>query len=149
MAALTGEDVVSAMSINIRNAFSKAELKAIYKNSPQQNIQKPFAFIHQLNFEHQNQMRNSANWIHLLDVRVHPEDGQTDIQSWAREVAPKLIEALNIITISGQAVKSRSIEWKVEDDVLHFIVSYAYRVIRPTSDIPDIQSLRYGRHIKK
>ena len=148
MSALSGEDVVSAISTNIRSMFSKTELKAIYKNSPVQNIQKPYAFIHQINSEHHNLMKNRANWITMLDIRVHPDDGQTDVQSWARGVALKLIDAINIITISGQPVRARSIEWRVEDNVLHFIVSYAFRVIRIEEDIPSMENLSYGGRLK-
>ena len=148
MAVLGGEDVVSAVCINVRQRFSKEKIKAIYKNLPQQNIQKPYAFIHQINAQHENQMRNSANWTFMLDIRVHPKDNQTDVQSWAREIALNLIEAINIITVSGQAVKARSIEYKVEDEVLHFIVSYSYRVIHTEDSAPDMQNLLYGEHLK-
>lgn len=148
MAALTGEDVVSAISVNIRHRFSKQEIKAIYKNLPQQNIQKPYAFIHQISSEHKNEMRNRANWNFMLDIRVHPKDGQTDVQSWARGIALGLIEAINIITISGQAVKARDIEYRVEDGVLHFIVSYAYKVFHVEDGAPDMENLLYGERLK-
>lgn len=149
MNELTGDNVVSAIARNIRSKFAKTDIKEIYKELPQQNVQKPYAFIHQINAEHENQMRNSANWTFMLDIRVHPKDGQTDIQSWARSLAIRLIDALNIITISGQSVKSKSIEYKVEDNVLHFIVSYAYRVIRVEDNVPDMENLTYGEHLKQ
>lgn len=148
MSALGAEDVVSAVSLNVRRMFSTAELKAVYKNLPQQNIQKPYAFIHQLNAEHKNEMRNRAEWIFMLDIRVHPEDDRTDVQSWARDIALKLIEAVNIITISGQTVKSISMEYRVEDNVLHFIVSYKYKVVHVQDEVPDMQTLLYGEHLK-
>lgn len=148
MSVLSGEDVVSAVSINVRRRFSKDRIKAIYKELPQQNIQKPYAFIHQISAQHQNEMRNRANWTFMLDIRVHPQDFQTDIQSWGREIALDLIEATNIITVSGQAVKARSIEYKVQDGVLHFIVSYSYKVLRVEDDAPDMQTMLYGEHLK-
>ena len=148
MDILTGEEVVSAISKNIRSGFSKQEIKAIYKNMPQQNTQKPYAFIHQISSDHQNEMRNRANWTFMLDVRVHPDDKQTDVQSWGRQIALRLIDILNIIIISGQAVKARSIQYKVEDGVLHFIVSYAFKVIRQETPVPDMQTLLYGEHTK-
>ena len=149
MAALAGDDVVSAVSKNIRNYFSTTDIKTIYKNMPQQNIQKPYAFIHQINAEHINRIRNRADWVFMLDVRVHPQDGQTDVQSWARTIAMKLIEAINIITISDQPVKARSIEYRVEDNVLHFIVSYRYGVICVEDEIPDMQNVSYGERLKE
>lgn len=149
MSALGGDDVVSAVAKNIRMNISTADIKTIYKNLPQQNIQKPYAFIHQLNAEHINKRKNRAEWVFLLDIRVHPEDNRTDVQSWARGIAIRLIPAVNIITISDQEVKARSIEYKVEDGVLHFIVSYGYGVMYVTDDTPDMQNLSYGERLKE
>ena len=128
MAVLTGEEVVSSVAINIRAAFTTTELKAIYKDTPLQNIKKPYAFIHQINAEHQNGMRNRARWSFLVDVRVHPQDNQTDVYTWANKIATRLIDAVATITISNQAVKSRSLEWRIEDGVLHLIIGYSFGV---------------------
>lgn len=148
MAAVTEESVVSAISANIRSRFSFATIKKIYKNMPQQNIQKPYAFIHLINAEHKNEMRERATWTSMFDIRVHPEDNRTDVQSWARDIALNLIEALNFITVSNQLVKARSIEYRVEDGVLHFIVSYAFSVIHVRDEVPDMQNLDYGEKLK-
>lgn len=149
MGALTGDEVISAVSLNIRSMFSEAEMQAIYKNLPQQNIKKPYAFIHLLDANHKNEMRNRANWSFMLDVRVHPKDNETEFDTWARLVAVKLINAINVITVSEQSVKSSSIEYKPEDNVLHFIVSYAFKVVRVECAAPDMQNLTYGQHTKK
>ena len=148
MAALTGEEVVSGVATNIRANFSTAEIRAIYKDTPLQSIKKPYAFIHQVSADHTNEMRGRAEHNFMIDVRVHPEDTQTNIQTWARAVSTKMLEALNIITVSGQAVKSRGIEWKVEDNVLHVIARYAYKVIHVEAPVPDMETLLYGEHIK-
>lgn len=148
MAALTEEDIVSAISKNIRSRFSTQVIKKIYKNLPEQNIEKPYAFIHLISGEHKNEMRNRATWKHLFDIRVHPEDNRTDVQSWARDIALNLIEALNFITISNQVVKARNIEFRVEDNVLHFLVSYAYGVIHVKDDLPNMGNLVYGEKLK-
>lgn len=148
MATLTGEDVVSAVSKQVRSRFSTAEIKAIYKDLPQQNIKKPYAFIHQVNATHTNQLKNKAKWGFIIDIRVHPEDEQTNVQTWARDISVRMIEAVNIITISGQSVKSTSLEYKVEDNVLHFIVSYSYGVVRMEDDVPNMETIAYGDRIK-
>ena len=148
MAVLTGEEVVSGVARNVRAAFTTTELRAIYKDTPLQNVQKPYAFIHQIQAEHTNEMRGRAEHNFMIDVRVHPTDTQTNIQTWARAVATKLIEALNIITVDLKPVKSRGIEWKVEDDVLHVITRYSYKVIHVEDPVPDMQTLLYGENIK-
>lgn len=148
MASLTGEDVVSAVSKQVRSKFSTAEIKAIYKDLPQQNIKKPYAFIHQVNATHTNQLRNKARWGFIIDIRVHPEDEQTNVQTWARDISVRMIEAVNIITISGHSVKSTSLEYRVEDNTLHFIVSYSFGVLHIEDAAPDMETMTYGEKIK-
>lgn len=148
MAVLTGEEVVSSVATNIRAAFTTAELKVIYKDTPLQNIKKPYAFIHQINAEHQNEMRGRAEHNFMIDVRVHPEDIQTNIQTWGRAMATKMLDALNTITVSTQSVKSRVIEWRVEDNVLHVIARYAFKVIYVEQSVPDMENMIYGTGIK-
>lgn len=149
MAYLTGEDVISAVSKNIRARFSESALKKIYKNLPQQNAHKPYAFIHLINAEHKNELKSTATWTFMLDIRVHPEDERTDVQSWAREVALNLIEAINFITVDNQLVKARSVEYRVEQEVLHFMVSYSYRVIHTSGTTqPHMLSVDYGEKLK-
>ena len=148
MSVLTSEDVVSAVATNVRSQFSTSEIKAIYKDLPQQNIKKPYAFIHQVNVTHTNLLKNRARWGFIIDIRVHPEDERTDIQTWARGIALRTIEAVNKITIAGQPVKATSIEYKVESDVLHVIVSYSYGVLHVDSEAPDMQTMSYGEKIK-
>ena len=144
ISVLTGEEVISAIATNIRNSFSNDEIVAIYKELPIQNVRKPYAFLHQINAEHQNQMRGRARWDIMVDVRVHPKDGQTDVQEWARSIAIKLIDSINTINVAGKPVKSRSIEYRVESDVLHFIVGYFFRVIKAETDGPYMEDLDYG-----
>lgn len=148
MATLTGEDVVSAISKRVRSMFSQSEIKAIYKDLPQQNIKKPYAFIHQVNATHTNQLRNKGRWGFIIDVRVHPEDERTDIQTWARGISLKMLEAINIITVDGSPVKSTSLEYKVEDNVLHVIASYSYGVVHIENEAPDMQNMTYGERVK-
>lgn len=148
MATLTGEDVVSAVSRQVRATFSKDAIKAIYKDLPQQNIQKPYAFIHQVNATHTNQLRNTGMWGFIIDIRVHPKDEQTNVQTWAREIALRMIEAVNIITIDGKPVKSTSLEYKVEDNVLHVISSYSFRVVQVEDKGPNMETMTYGERVK-
>ena len=149
MSELGGDNVVSAVSLNIRRMFSTDEMKAVYKNKPQQNAKKPYTFIHQINASHENHRCNRAMWKFMLDIRVHPEDDATDVESWGRRVALKLLEAVNVIEISGQLVKGTDIEYKVENNVLHFLVSYKYRVLHIVDeDVPGMQTITYGTKVK-
>lgn len=148
MAVLTGEDVVSAVATRVRSAFSTNEIKAIYKDLPQQNLKKPYAFIHQVNATHTNLLRNRARWGFIIDIRVHPEDERTNVQTWARGIALKLVDAVNTITVDNKPVKSTSLEAKVENNVLHVIASYSYGVIRVEDEMPNMETLTYGDKVK-
>lgn len=138
---LTGDVVISAIAVNIRNAFTTAEIAKLYKDTPMQNISKPYAFLHQINADHVNGLKEKGRWTFLVDVRVHPKDDQTDVHTWGRTVATKLVDTLNVITISNQYVKSSSMEWRVEEGVLHFIVGYSFGVVKVLAQTPSMNEL--------
>jgi len=146
--ALTGEEIVSAVAVNIVSYFTSIEILRVYKNKPLQNVAKPYAFIQQLNAVHTNELRGRAQRDYLLDIRVHPKDEATDIEVWARKVAEKMIDTLNIITVSNQKVKSRSLEWKTQDGVLHIIVGYAFKVKEVITSNPDMGTLIHREGVK-
>lgn len=148
MAYLKGNEVVSAIATILSTNFIPSDISAVYVDTPMQNTKKPFAFIHQINSDHENEMRNRARWVFLIDIRIHPKDRQTNTQVWARELAVKMIEHLNVIEVSGQAVRSRSLEFRVEDNVLHFIIGYAFGVIYHEGGGPNMEDLTYGQNIK-
>lgn len=147
-AFLTGEEVISGIATNARAAFTTAQIAAIYKDTPKQNVVKPYLFLHQINAEHTNELKGSARLDFLVDVRAHPTDTQTNVNTWARSVANILQSAINTITVSNQTVKSRVMNWKVEEGVLHFIVGYQYRVREVPGTIADMETLTYGTNIK-
>lgn len=59
-----------------------------------------------------------------------------------------IMDCLDTITVSGQQVRSGDVEWKIEDNVLHVIFKYGFRVIRVKDPVPDMQTLTYGEHTK-
>jgi len=128
MAALTGEEVINSLVTKIRAAFTTVQIAAIYQDKPRQGVVKPYVFLHPINTEHTNQMRGSALQDYMLAIRVHPLATCNDVQTWARGIALKLVDAINVITVSGQQVKSRTLTWNVQDDVLIVLVTYQYRV---------------------
>lgn len=149
MNELTGQDVVSAIAIKLRNRFSKTEIAEIYKNKPMQSMVTPCAFIHLIEDTHTPDLANYAWWDRTLDIRFHPSKSCTNINTWAQTLRPMIIECLEYITIDGQEVKSRNIVCKVEDNVLHVVLNYKYRVMRKLEDVPDMETLIYGQAIKQ
>lgn len=148
MAALTGQEIVSDAAKRLRSRFSKTEFAEIYKDKPVQSMKTPCIFIHSVESAHNPELRGYAWWDHIIDIRCHPGRMQTDIHTWARTLGPMIVECVQHLTVHNQRVKSRGATWRVENDVLHVVMSYRYRVLQTSEDVPNMQTLTYGRRIK-
>lgn len=148
MEALTGQEVVSEIAKQLRIRFSEQEFTEIYKDKPVQSMKTPCIFIHSVETIHTPEIRNYAWWDNIIDIRCHPGKMRTDIQTWARSLGPMILECVAQVTVVGQQVKAKSATWRVEDDVLHVIVKYSYRVMRKPEEVPDMETLIYGERIK-
>lgn len=149
MSALTGQEVVSAISVQLRNRFTEQQIAKIYKDKPVQQMTLPCIFIHQVDAGHRPELGKSGWWDYIIDIRCHPDTMRTNIDTWSRGLAVMILETVEYIEVSGQLVKSQSTEWKVEDGVLHVIVKYSFRVYRVRDEVPDMQTLAYGERIKE
>lgn len=148
MSKLTGQEVVSGVAKNIRAAFTTAEISAIYKDKPTQGMLKPCVFLHSVDSSHTNRLRGSADWGFIVDVRCHPADYETEVDSWARKLAVRLLPLVNKVNISGQVVKSYDLTWSVQDGVLHMIAKYSFRVRESPVYSPDMETMDYGSSIR-
>ena len=149
MAALTGQEIVSALAKSLRNRFSDKEIAEIYKDKPVQSMKTPCIFIHSIETIHTPEMRNYAWWDQVIDIRCHPTKMRTDIHTWARSLAPMIMECASFVAFGDQGFKAKNATWRVEDDVLHVIVTYSYRVMQTLQEVPDMKTLTYGKRIKK
>ena len=149
MAALTGQEPVSECAKKLRSRFTANEIAEIYKDKPVQSMKTPCIFIHSVETTHTPDGRQYAWWDHIIDIRCHPGRMQTNIHTWARSLGPMITDCIEYITIDNQQVKAKNATWRVENDVLHVIVSYRYRVLRKSEEVPDMQTLAYGESIKQ
>lgn len=149
MAALTGQEIVSDAAKRLRSKFSKTEFAEIYKDKPVQSMKTPCIFIHSVETTHTPESRGYAWWDHIIDFRCHPGRMQTNIHTWARSLGPMIVECVECLTVNNQQVKSRNATWRVENDVLHVIMSYRYRVLQKPDEVPDMENLTYGEKIKQ
>lgn len=149
MAALTGQEVVSEIATRLRSRFSVKEFAEIYKDKPVQSMKTPCIFIHSVETTHTPELRRYATWDYIIDIRCHPGRMQTNIDTWARSLGPMILDCVEQITIVKQKVKARNASWRVEDDVLHVLVKYSFRVVQRPEEIPDMQTLTYGERIKR
>lgn len=148
MEALTGQEVVSGLAKQLRSRFSEQEFTEIYKDKPVQSMKTPCIFIHSVESIHTPELRNYAWWDNIIDIRCHPGKMRTDIHTWARSLGPMILDCVAQVTVAGQPVKAKNATWRVEDDVLHVIVKYSYRVMRKPEEVPDMETLIYGERIK-
>ena len=149
MTALTGQEVVSQIAVRLGSRFSVEEFAEIYKDRPVQSMKTPCIFIHSVETTHTPDIGYYAWWDYIIDIRCHPGRMRTDIQTWARSLAPMIIDCVCKLTISDQQVKAKNATWRVEEDVLHVILTYRFRVMQKSDEIPDMQTLVYGEKIKE
>lgn len=148
MAALTGQEVVSAIAKKLRNRFSIKEIAEIYKDKPVQSMKTPCIFIHSVETTHTPDLRNYAWWDHVIDIRCHPGKMCTDIHTWARSLGPMIVDCVSYLSIDG-VVKAKNATWRVEENVLHVILNYSFRVMQTLEEVPDMKTLTYGERIKE
>lgn len=151
---LLGNEVVSAISKNISQAISRGmisstdEISKLYKDTPIQGAQKPYAFIHSVNTTHTPEIKEYAMQGFIIDVRCHPKDAQTNVQSWARQLSTKLIDCVDKIYVHNQQVRVGDIEINVTDNVLHVICNYTFRVLKQTDPGINMETLSYAEHTR-
>jgi hypothetical protein len=148
MAALTGQEVVSEIATRLRGRFSDKEFAEIYKDKPMQSMKTPCIFLHSVETTHTPDLKKYAWWDHIIDIRCHPGKMRTDIHSWARSIGPIIVDCVHTVTVDNQQVKMREATWRVEENVLHVIVKYRFRVMQKPEEIPDMQTLTYGERLK-
>ena len=113
-----------------------------------QSMKTPCIFLHSVETTHTPDLRKYAWWDHIIDIRCHPGKMRTDIHSWARALGPMITDCVQTVTVDNQQVKMRESTWRVEENVLHVIVKYRFRVMQKTEEIPDMQTLTYGERLK-
>lgn len=149
MAALTGQEIVSDIAKRLRSRFSKTEFAEIYKDTPVQSMKTPCIFIHSVETTHTPELRGYGWWDSIIDIRCHPSKMRTDAHTWARSLGPLIVDCVQCVTVDNSPVKVRNATWRVEDHVLHVIVTYRLRVVQKPKDAPNMETATYGQRIKQ
>lgn len=142
-------DVRSQVSEKLYARFSD-RIPNIFTDTPVQGLVKPCFFIHSLETNQNREMRNRARRSYFLDIRAHPPDDIENKKSWCAMIGDELFEILDEIKIAGMAVKTQEMRFEVVEDVLHFFVTYSFRVIKmvdPETKMEDldIHGSTYGK----
>jgi len=136
MTALDGQEVISALSRAIREAFTTSEFVKLYKDTPVQNMQKPCVFLHSVNTTHEPRMRNRARWHYIIDIRCHPADKITNFQSWASGIAVRMLDIVSQLQFENSKIRATNAEWHTEGGVLHVTVKYSLSVYQTQRETP-------------
>lgn len=148
MSILNGSEVVSGVAVALTPYKALLGVSHIYKNTPKQGMTKPCVFIEQVNKAHINGLKNRGTWEYIIAIRVHPATSQTDIETWATKIETILLDSLQYITVSNQAVKAIEFSSRLVDNVLITTITYQFRVIRILDDEPIMETLNYGERMK-
>lgn len=145
---LNGGEVISAIANAIYAAVTTQEVKAIYKNKATQGMDKPCVFIQQINQDRLNEMKGRGERIFLYDIRVHPSTDQTQIESWGHAIAEKIMNAITKVTVISKPLKVTKMGYSIQEDVVHILASYKFKVIEQTTPEELMQHLIFTEEVR-
>lgn len=135
---LTGETIISSIALAIRSFFATGtapdiKYPKIYKERTVEGFYRPCFFIWSLPVETEKLLRDLYKKKFQMVVRYHPETGTDTTYEKLRQAGEDLVECLESInvpiTINGTdeillPVRGKDIEYKIEDGILQFFVTY-------------------------
>ncbi|WP_438435408.1 phage tail terminator family protein [Gorillibacterium sp. sgz500922] len=137
--------------LDVRNAVSRA-LDAAFPDIPvsgeeiKQDLNPPRFFVRFLEPSHTQELGRRARRDHPLVVHYFPagKDANEDMY----EMADKLTEALQSVTVAGMPASGHGMRFQVVDGVLLFFVTYTFLVQAAAPVIPVMQTLDQTGGIK-
>lgn len=132
--SLTGKEIVSAIAGQIRKEFDDTEIVAIYKDTPVQNIVKPCMFINIVTSVQTPEMNKRAHRNYMLDIIVTGTDDNTELYTWFSGISERLFSCIDRIYISDQLVKASRIESSIQNNELHVMATYNFKVVKRETD---------------
>lgn len=150
---IRGNDLISAVAVQLRAAFTQKELPAIYKDKPRQNFIYPSVHIDLISQEQQKEMRHRGHRAVFLDLRIHPQRNQDTAQSWCRDVAEKMMDVLAGLWFKGTLMHSSLMDtyYVEKDQVQHLLIAYNFKTLRvkePVEDPVYLETLKHSETIK-
>lgn len=103
-----------------------------------QNLNPPYFFVKLLEPAHTRELGRRNLRVHPFDVHYFAP-GRENAAMY--DMADRLTEALQQITVAGRPVQGTGMRFQVVDEVLHFFVTYSFHVWVPRPDDPAMQKL--------
>lgn len=131
-------EIIKGISIKLNAAFGDGF--KIYQNDVEQGLQEPCFFIRILKPELSPLLGRRSMKRNPFDVLYFPSNPGNNAELIS--VAEKMMESLEFITIpNGDVLRATGISYEIQDDVLHFFVSFNHTQIRPGEELPKMETL--------
>lgn len=138
------EDIIKGINRIIKSEFPSME---IYANEIQQGFKEPCFFIKMLKLDEKQIIGERYFRRYFFDIRYHPDKHKKSQNIWG--IADKLQDLLEMITTPEQhLLRGTDRNAEVEDDVLHYFVSYNMFVIKPKNQEEYMENLSMEQNTK-
>jgi hypothetical protein len=119
----------------------------IYKEPQQQGFTVPCFFI---NLHASNQKRMVGKRYYReqqFDIEYHP--GTEGKNAQIHNIIDKLNDALEVVTMEGDAFRGTKMHCEVVDDILHIYVNYNFYVYKVAEATDVMESIEFAGELKK
>ena len=138
------EDIIKGINRIIKSEFPSME---IYANEIQQGFKEPCFFVKMLKLDEKQIIGERYFRRYFFDIRYHPDKHKKSQNIWG--IADKLQDLLEMITTPEQhLLRGTDRNAEVEDDVLHYFVSYNMFVIKPKNQEEYMENLSMEQNTK-
>ena len=138
------DDIVKGISSTIKKEFLSMEINV---NEIEQGFKEPCFFIKMLKLDEKQIIGERYFRRYFFDVRYYPDRNKKSQSIW--EVADSLQDILELITTpKGHLIRGADRNAEVEDNVLHYSVSYNMFVIKPKNQEEHMENLQQKQGVK-
>lgn len=135
-------DIIKGVAKAIRNEFG--ENCRIYTDEVKQGLKEPCFFISTLN----PQMKQVFGKRYIISCQVMVQYITEGGKAEFNEVAMRLFEVLELITVSGDLVRGKNMSYEVNDGILSFSVSYDIFVYKTEEAKDYIESIEQRTEVQ-
>lgn len=134
---------INNLTVGISQTLEKSFQNIIIRTEKiKQGFQGPCFFIKVLT-ANQDKELNTKYKKHIL-YDIHYFSDQKNLNTDCNNMADKLYEVLEYINVDGSLYRANKMTHEIVDDVLHFNISFDYRVIKEVEKPAKMQKLKVG-----
>lgn len=136
--------LITGIGQAIRREFPETTYK-IYTEKIEQDLKRPCFFILCVNQWHEAKLNDRFHLNSSFDVHYFPNVGNAE--GW--ETAEKLWSILEWITLQDVLIRGSSMNYKIEDGILHFFVDYNVSMDRKKEPNVFMEEVKVNGEISK